>query len=200
MRKNPTPQSGIFNPRVLLAFALCSAGTLLAMLSFAATPPRNTTKAKGFRSAMGSSTATSSSVVQLFAGGGVGDGAPAVSAILSQPMGLGGTADGQLLIADQGGRVRSVPGSGPVSTVSGPAPGFFPVGVIQRSDGAIWFVQREPSAVGTIDPATAKVTFVSSVQDGFGGDGGPISAAQFDRPLGIAADANGDLYIADAGN
>ena len=35
MKKNPTPQSGLFNPRVLLAFSLCSVGVLLAMLSFA---------------------------------------------------------------------------------------------------------------------------------------------------------------------
>jgi hypothetical protein len=36
MQKNPAPESGIFNPRVFLAFILCAAGTLLAMLSFAA--------------------------------------------------------------------------------------------------------------------------------------------------------------------
>jgi uncharacterized repeat protein (TIGR01451 family) len=35
MRKNPTSEFGLFNPRVLLAFALCSVGVLLAMLSFA---------------------------------------------------------------------------------------------------------------------------------------------------------------------
>ena len=39
MKKNPTSQSGFFYPRVLLAAALCSVGVLLAMLSFAATPP-----------------------------------------------------------------------------------------------------------------------------------------------------------------
>src|SRR5215475_15551518 len=33
-------QSGVFNPRILAAFALGSAGVLLAMLSFAANPPR----------------------------------------------------------------------------------------------------------------------------------------------------------------
>ena len=33
-------QSGIFNPRILAAFALGSVGVLLAMLSFAANPPR----------------------------------------------------------------------------------------------------------------------------------------------------------------
>src|SRR2546428_3791141 len=38
MKTNPNSQSGLFNPRILLAFALCSVGTLLAMLSFAATP------------------------------------------------------------------------------------------------------------------------------------------------------------------
>jgi len=37
MKKNPVPESGIFNPRIFLAFILCSVGTLLAMLSFAAT-------------------------------------------------------------------------------------------------------------------------------------------------------------------
>src|SRR5437016_12792075 len=38
MRKNPASQSGLFNPRVLIALSLCSVGALLAMLSFAATP------------------------------------------------------------------------------------------------------------------------------------------------------------------
>ena len=39
MRKNPTSQSGIFNPRVLVAFALCSVGVFLPMLSFGAALP-----------------------------------------------------------------------------------------------------------------------------------------------------------------
>src|SRR5438270_12506132 len=39
MKKNPTSQTGFFNPRLLLTFSLCSAGIFLAMLSFAATPP-----------------------------------------------------------------------------------------------------------------------------------------------------------------
>ena len=39
MKKNPASQSGIFNPRVLLAFCLCSVGALLAIFSFADTNP-----------------------------------------------------------------------------------------------------------------------------------------------------------------
>src|SRR5207253_2516981 len=38
MKKNPTSESGIFNPRVLLAFALCSAGVFLAISSFTGMP------------------------------------------------------------------------------------------------------------------------------------------------------------------
>src|SRR5947209_20020028 len=42
MKKNLSSQSGIFNPRILLAFVLCSFGVLLAMFSFGATPRSNT--------------------------------------------------------------------------------------------------------------------------------------------------------------
>jgi serine protease AprX len=41
MRKNPASQCGVFAPRVLLAFILCSGGGLLAMLSFATTSANN---------------------------------------------------------------------------------------------------------------------------------------------------------------
>ena len=43
MKKIHFSTSGIFNLRVLLAFALCLVGALLAMLSFAANPPSGTT-------------------------------------------------------------------------------------------------------------------------------------------------------------
>ena len=42
MKKNPASQSGLFNPRVLLAVCLCSVGGLLAMFSFASTPSSGT--------------------------------------------------------------------------------------------------------------------------------------------------------------
>src|SRR5207249_8060144 len=37
MKKNPASKSGLFHPRVLVAFALCSAGILLAMFTFTRT-------------------------------------------------------------------------------------------------------------------------------------------------------------------
>ena len=40
MKKNSTSQSGLFNPRVFLAFTLCSVGVLLAAASFAGPKPK----------------------------------------------------------------------------------------------------------------------------------------------------------------
>src|SRR5438874_2119167 len=39
MRKNTASQSGLFNPRILVAITLCSVGVGLAMFSFAGAPP-----------------------------------------------------------------------------------------------------------------------------------------------------------------
>jgi hypothetical protein len=47
MKKNPSSQSGLFNPRVFVAFTLCSVGALLAMVSFAAPTSRRTTPTFG---------------------------------------------------------------------------------------------------------------------------------------------------------
>src|SRR5204862_7593400 len=40
MKKNPSSQSGLFNPRVFMAFTLFSVAALLAIASFAAPRPR----------------------------------------------------------------------------------------------------------------------------------------------------------------
>jgi dockerin type I repeat protein len=42
MKTNPTSQSGLFNPRTLIALVLCTLGASFGWLSFAATPPNGT--------------------------------------------------------------------------------------------------------------------------------------------------------------
>ncbi len=53
---------------------------------------------------------------------------------------------------------------------------------------------RKVTPDGVIQTVAGNGTF------GFSGDGGPAAAALFDSPSGIAMDAVGNLYIADAGN
>jgi hypothetical protein len=48
MKRNPTSKDGIFNPRVLVAFGLCSLGALLAMFSVASTPSSGTLTTAAF--------------------------------------------------------------------------------------------------------------------------------------------------------
>src|SRR2546430_6423729 len=43
MRKKFASESGVFNPRIFLAFVLCSIGALLALVSFATTTPSSGT-------------------------------------------------------------------------------------------------------------------------------------------------------------
>src|ERR1700682_2411126 len=47
MKKNPASKSGIFTTRVVLAFALCSAGVSLAVISLAAPTPSSKSAATG---------------------------------------------------------------------------------------------------------------------------------------------------------
>ena len=49
MKKNPQSQSGIFAPRVIGAFLLCSAGVFLAMFGFAAAIPDRKTQLRSER-------------------------------------------------------------------------------------------------------------------------------------------------------
>jgi hypothetical protein len=67
MRKNPTSQSGLVNPRVLLAFALGSVGVFLTMLSFAGTPPSRLTIDTG-RLSGDAKTASTTSLAPAVAG------------------------------------------------------------------------------------------------------------------------------------
>jgi len=53
MKKIPFPNPASSNPRILVAVALCSAGMLLAMLGFAATPPSGMTSVETKASAQG---------------------------------------------------------------------------------------------------------------------------------------------------
>ena len=54
--------------------------------------------------------------------------------------------------------------------------------------------------IGEIDRSGGFRVIAGSTRGGYAGDGGPAVTASLARPLGIAVDASGNLYVADSGN
>ena len=68
-------------------------------------------------------------------------------------------------------------------------------------DGHLFVVERDNHVVRRIDARTGVITTVAGTGvAGFGGDGGPATAAQFRQPHSIAFDATGHLLVCDIGN
>ena len=74
-----------------------------------------------------------------------------------------------------------------------------PVGVALDPAGNVLIV--EDGRVREVDHATGIITTIAGgAGDGYGGDGGPPTAAELSFPSGIAVDGSGDLFIADQHN
>jgi uncharacterized protein (TIGR03437 family) len=163
-------------------------------------------------------------LITTVAGNGIegfsGDGGPATSASLNYPEGIAVDASGNLFIGDgDNDRIRRVSAGGVITTVAGNGNYRFsgdggpatsaalnftsefaeqgklvvsPLGDIFLADSANNRI-REVSDSGVI-------TTVAGGNPGFSGDGGPATSASLNNPSGVALDASGDLYIADAYN
>ena len=147
-----------------------------------------------------------------------GDGGPATSAQLASPHGVAVDKKGNLYIADfVNNRVRKVSPSGRITTIAGtgksgysgdggPATSaqlFFPVGVAVDRRGNVYIADsssrvRMVNSRGTITTVAGNGT--SGGTPSSLGDGGPATSARAWGVLGVAVDAQGNLYIADTGN
>ncbi len=139
-------------------------------------------------------------------------------AILSRPGDVALDSFGNIYIADSSNfQIRRVTPAGVMSTVAGlfsnGSGGFAgdggpataarfayidgiaidAAGDIYAADGLNWRI-RKISRDGTVN------TVVGNGLPGFSGDGGTPAAAELSIPVGVAVDAAGNLYIADAGN
>jgi len=148
------------------------------------------------------------------ASGFSGDGGPATMAGLSQPAGIAIDSSANLYIADAGNnRIRVVNSQGVIETIAGNGSSG------SSGDGgpAISAALNNPSAV-TIDSsgnlliadffnyrirAVTPQGIIQTVAAGSGnwlnGDGGPAANVEAIYPSQIAADANGNVFIADSG-
>jgi len=143
-----------------------------------------------------------------------GDGSAALTAALNSPSAVAYDASGNLYIADAANDViRKVSTSGTITTIAGAGePGFggdggpatdayldTPTGVAVDASGNIYIAdshnQRIRKVTGTIISTVAGTGVM-----GFSGDGGDATAAKLALPSAVAADASGNLLIADTNN
>ncbi|HXI11919.1 MAG TPA: SMP-30/gluconolactonase/LRE family protein [Thermoanaerobaculia bacterium] len=156
------------------------------------------------------------------AGGFSGDGGIGPNATLKEPHGIARDAAGNLYIADYGNNlIRRVDTNGIITTFAGG--GMQPSGEIGENvvatkavlsgpwgmvidRGYLYFTELnfDGSRIRRIKLDTQIIETYAGPKDmrgpGFAGDDGPASSARFDGPLGITADAAGNLFISDSVN
>jgi len=146
-----------------------------------------------------------------------GDGGAATEAALSFPSSVALDSAGNLYIADASNqRVRRVAAAtGVITTIAGTgAFGFAgdggaataaslnqPAGVAIDGAGNLYIADRDNFRVRMVEAGAGVIRTVAGTGvPGYTGDGGPATNARIFMPMGVAADYNGNFYIADSLN
>lgn len=164
---------------------------------------------------------SSGGLIRTVAGGAlptglsVGDGGAATAARLFAPAAVAWDAVAGLRIADAAGhRIRGVLTSGTIFTVAGDGePGYGgdaspaaqarlnrPRGVAFDRAGNLYIADSGNHRIRRIGANGFITTVAGSGVRGYFGDGGAAVQCQLNAPQGVAADTEGNLYIADTGN
>jgi uncharacterized protein (TIGR03437 family) len=164
---------------------------------------------------------SASGIISTVAGDGTpsyvfsGDGGPAIAAALNRPAGVAVDVSGNLFIADTGyDRVRKVSASGIINTVAGNGGFLFsgdggpavsaslnsPQNVVVDASANLFIAVNGSYRIRKVSAGGIITTVAGNGAEGFSGDGGPATAASFGEPTGVAVDAGGNLFIADAYN
>ncbi|SNT43234.1 Sugar lactone lactonase YvrE [Granulicella rosea] len=162
---------------------------------------------------------TPAGVISTFAGTGVsgfsGDGGAASAAQIGAALGVAVDSSGNVYIADStNNRVRKVTPAGIISTIAGNGTrGFtgdggaatsaelaYPQALAFDSNGNLYIADAGTYRVRKIDTSGIISTIAGNGTTGFSGDGAIGTSASLANVGGIAADASGNVYIADIGN
>jgi sugar lactone lactonase YvrE len=144
-----------------------------------------------------------------------GDGGPATSAALAYPYGIDVDANGNVYIADfSNNRIRKIGTKGVITTVAGNGQWGYggdngpatsaklanPADVVVGGDGSLYIADYQNQRIRRVNPSGIITTYAGTGISGFLGDDGPATAARLFRPLQVALDGTGNLFIADSVN
>lgn len=133
------------------------------------------------------------------------------AASFNYPSGVAADAAGNIYVADQGNNlIRKITPGGTVNTLAGSGVGGAnnatglqatfnaPQDVAVDQDGNVYVADDFNNMIRKISPAGEVTTFAGGIAPGSADGQG--TAASFNRPVGIAIDAAGNLYVGDTGN
>ncbi len=127
-----------------------------------------------------------------------GDGGPATKATLASPVSIALDSAGDIFIGDTGNQnVREITTDGNIHTI---ASNVSPDSLAVDSSGNLYFVDGITPVVQEITAGGSVIAIAGNGTSNFSGDGGQATLAQLNFPGGIAAGANGTIYIADTNN
>jgi sugar lactone lactonase YvrE len=157
-------------------------------------------------------------VISIMAGNGTegfnGDGKTALSTSFTVPAGMAFNGAGGLLVVDSyNDRLRQIASTKIVSTIAG---GYIGDGgkataaslnftnyvahIAFDPAGNLYIADIDDCRVRKVSPAGMISTFAGTGICAYSGDGGPATSATLSVPQAVAADGNGNVYIADTGN
>ena len=158
-------------------------------------------------------------LISTFAGTGEdgesGDGGPAIEAELCYPAGVATDTAGNVYVADRWNhRVRRIDTEGTIATVAGTgSPGgngdggpaieaqlAYPVAVATDPSGNLYIAEGGSHRIRKVNVDGVITRFAGTGRAGYSGDGGPAARARLANPAGVAADAAGNVYVADTWN
>ncbi|MBI4384304.1 MAG: SMP-30/gluconolactonase/LRE family protein [Nitrospinae bacterium] len=158
-------------------------------------------------------------IITTVAGNGTagwgGDDGPATAASLNFPSAVALDRAGDLYISDRSNnRIRKVDKKGVIATVAGrglpeyggdfgPAADAFlkyPFGIVFDKADNLYIADRGNNRVRKVDARGVITTVAGDGMYAFSGDYGPATRASLAFPTGVAADDEGNVYIADRNN
>jgi sugar lactone lactonase YvrE len=142
--------------------------------------------------------------------GYTGDGGKAIDAQLQLPMFLAFNGAGELFISDwRNRRVRKLSPDGLITTAAGNGKGGYSgdggpaaeatfaevVGLAMDAAGNLFIADPDNRRIRRVSPEGVITTVAGNGKRGYSRNGGLATEAQLDRPVGVAVDAAGNLFI-----